>query len=243
MPQFPAAYELLAYINLAADIDYDTTIDLLRTANKYAPSNPNVRFLFAQALVKKKETDQAEKMLQSLLSDTNLDASTRDGVQNLVNLLSRMRESADKQAAQEAENARREDEAARLAAEKRLADHTVDTSTASQSAASQAQRPKSGELIAVTPQKARPQGTQIKGALTLVDCRNGLTLTIKTETETLVLHTDNPDKIEFVSYTSSVNSSITCGPTRGNGIHVLVTYRPTPGGATAGEPLIVEFVE
>jgi tetratricopeptide (TPR) repeat protein len=244
MPQFAATYELLAYINLAADIDYDTTIDLLRNANKYAPANPNVRFLFAQALVKKKEFDQAEKTLQSLQIDTTLDSSTRDGVRNLANYISRMRESQNAQVSEDVANSRREDEAARQAAEKRLADHTVDTSTVVQPPASEAgTRPKSGELIAVTPQKVRPQGTQIKGALTLVDCRNGLTLTIKTDVETLVLHTNTPDKIEFVSYTSSVNSSITCGPTRGNGIQVLVTYRPTPGATTAGEPLVVEFVE
>jgi tetratricopeptide (TPR) repeat protein len=244
MPQFAAAYELLAYINLAADIDYDTTIDLLRNANKYSPANPKVRFLFAQALVKKKEFDQAEKTLESLQLDTTLDSSTRDGVRNLANYLSRMRETQNAQVAEDVAASRREDEAARLAAEKRLADHVVDTSTVAQPPATGAgARPKNGELIAVTPQKVRPQGTQIKGSLTLVDCRNGLTLTIKTDAETLVLHTDTPDKIEFVSYTSSVNSSITCGPTRGNGIQVLVTYRPTPGGANAGEPLVVEFVE
>jgi tetratricopeptide (TPR) repeat protein len=244
MPQFAAAYELLAYINLTADIDYDTTIDLLRTANKYAPANPNVRFLFAQALVKKKEFDQAEKTLQALQLDTTLDSSTRDNVRNLANYISRTREAQNAQVTEDAANSRREDEAARQAAEKRLADHTVDTSTVAQPAGSgTAARPKSGELIAVTPQRVRPQGTQIKGALTLVDCRNGLTLTIKTDAETLVLHTDTPDKIEFVSFTSSVNSSISCGPTRGNGIRVLVTYRPTPGAATAGEPLVVEFVE
>src|SRR5215471_855069 len=92
MPQFAAAYELLASINLTADIDYDTTIELLRNANKYASGNQNIRFLFAQALVKKNEFDQADKTLQSLVTDTAADASIRDGARNLINYIGRKRE-------------------------------------------------------------------------------------------------------------------------------------------------------
>jgi tetratricopeptide (TPR) repeat protein len=251
MPQYAAAYELLASIDLTADIDYDTTIELLRTANKFAPANPNIRFLFAQTLVKKKELDEAAKTLQPLLTDTTIDSSLRDGVRNLSNFIARSRDSQNKLASEEMATARREDEAAREAAQKRAAARAAgETAPAAQPnspppapSPGSGSRPKSGELIALTPQRGRPDGTQVRGMLTLVDCRGGLTLTIKSPTETVTLHTDTPDRIEFVSYSSSVNSSISCGITKGEGIPVLVTYRPTPGAASAGEPLVVEFVE
>jgi hypothetical protein len=104
-------------------------------------------------------------------------------------------------------------------------------------------RPRNGELVAVTPQPSRPQGPQVKGLLTLVDCRGGLTLTVKSATETVKLHSDAPDKIQFVSYVPSVSTSIACGPAPGQGIPVVITYRPTPGAAELGEPVVVEFVE
>jgi tetratricopeptide (TPR) repeat protein len=250
MPQFAAAYELLASINLTADIDYDTTIELLRNANKYASGNQNIRFLFAQALVKKNELDQADKALQSLSADTNIDSALRDGVRNLRNFIARTRETENKQLAQQTEAARRDEEAARQAALKKAAAQAEPTAAPQPSQPTQpvqptaaAPRPKSGELIAVNPQRVRPEGVQVKGILTLVDCRKGLTLTIKSDTDTVTLHTDTPNNIEFVSYSSSVHSSISCGPVHGDGIPVLVTYRPTPGGAAAGEPLVVEFVD
>jgi hypothetical protein len=78
--------------------------------------------------------------------------------------------------------------------------------------------------------------------LTLVDCRGGVTLTIKSANDTVILHTDTPDKIQFVSYVASVKT-LSCGPTPGQGTPVVVTYRPTPAGSAVGEPLVVEFVE
>ena len=156
MPQFPAAYELLAYINLTADIDYDTTIDLLRNANKYAPSDQNIRLLFAQVLVKKKELDQAEKTLQTLLGETTLDASTRDGVQNLLNYISRTREEENKQFVEETAAARREDEAARQAVEKRAAEQQAAAAVAATA------RPKNGELVAVRRRRAGPKAPRLR---------------------------------------------------------------------------------
>ena len=100
-----------------------------------------------------------------------------------------------------------------------------------------------GELVAVNPQRVRPQGSQVTGVLTLVDCKAGLTLTVRSGANTVRLHSDTPDKIEFVSYVPSVSTSISCGVVPGTGIPVVITYRPTPGGPNAGEPLLVEFVE
>ena len=58
-----------------------------------------------------------------------------------------------------------------------------------------------------------------------------------TDRGNLDLHSAQPDKIQFLSYTSDVTNNIKCGP-RNPGTPVTVTYRPQSGG---GEPLVVEF--
>ena len=74
----------------------------------------------------------------------------------------------------------------------------------------------------------------------MLDCANGLTLRIRTDTATMDLHSSEPGKIKFLSYTSSVATNIACGP-RNPPVPVTVTYKPNPNGS--GEPLVVEFLE
>ena len=73
-----------------------------------------------------------------------------------------------------------------------------------------------------------------------LECSDGLTLTIRTDRTTMQLHSSDPQKIQFLSYTAEVTNDIRCGA-RNPGTPVTVTYRANPGGR--GEPLVVEFVE
>jgi hypothetical protein len=72
-----------------------------------------------------------------------------------------------------------------------------------------------------------------------LDCSDGLTLRVRTDRNTIDLHSSNPDKIQFLSYTADVGDNIKCGP-RNPGTPVNVSYRPASGG---GEPLVIEFLE
>ncbi len=246
MPQYEPAYELLAYVNITADIDYNGTIELLQKAYKLAPGNANIRFLLAQALVKKEEFKEAERLLNTLVNNAAVTPALRDGAHTLSNYIAGVNAEKNKVLETETENARRDEEAAKAANAARTPDPmpvAAATPVAEAPPASSAARPKSGELISLAPQKPKVEGTQIKGMLTLVDCRGGLTLTVKSGSDTLKLHSDTPDKIQFVSYVASVNAALACGPASGQGIPVVITYRPTPGGSAQGEPLMVEFVE
>ncbi len=247
-PNYAPAYELLAYINLTADIDYNGTIELLQTANKVAPGNLNLRFLMAQALVKKEDFDQAGKLLAALVKNNAADRSIRDGAQNLVNYIARLNETANRQRDESFAAAKRDDEAARAAAAKRAAAPPVEVmepvkETVIPPTTAPGARPRSGELIRVSPEKARPAGSKVTGMLTLMDCRQGVTMTIKSDSGTITLHSDTPEKISFVSFVPGASTEIACGPARGGGIPVVVTYRPAADGHHAGEPLEVEFVQ
>ena len=81
------------------------------------------------------------------------------------------------------------------------------------------------------------------GALVLIDCNKGMTLTVKAGTQTFKFHSDDPSRIKFVSFVKAVSNSISCGPVAGAGTPVTITYRPTPEGPATGEPLVVEFIE
>ena len=78
------------------------------------------------------------------------------------------------------------------------------------------------------------------GLLINLDCSNGLTARIRTDRATIELHSADPEKIQFLSYTSDVTGDIKCGP-RNPGTPVTVTFRPIPGGL--GDPLVIEFLD
>jgi len=92
----------------------------------------------------------------------------------------------------------------------------------------------------LTPVVPAVDGEKVTGLLILLDCANGLTLRIRSDKGTIDLHSPQPDKIQFLSYTADVTDNIKCGP-RNPGTPVSVTYRP--GATGGGEPLVVEFIE
>ena len=95
-------------------------------------------------------------------------------------------------------------------------------------------------LEALTPVAPDVGGEKLTGLLINLDCSDGLTLRVRTDRNTIELHSSNPDKIQFLSYTANVGDSIKCGA-RNPGAPVNVTYRPVSSGA--GEPLVIEFLE
>jgi Flp pilus assembly protein TadD len=85
-------------------------------------------------------------------------------------------------------------------------------------------------------------GEQEKGMLSLMDCRDGLTLTVSTESGPVLFHTRLPERIEFASYNPDVGVEISCGPVDPP-MPVVVTYRKAPEGSEfAGAPIKVEFI-
>src|SRR5262245_50202973 len=253
VPQYVPAYELLAYLNITADIDYNGTLELLQKANRYAPGNMNIRFLIAQVLVKKNDLDQADKFLQ-LVINSSAEPGLREGAQNLSTYISRLRFTDEKQREQDEERARKDAEEAA----KPVPAPAVPTPAAAPPAAEVAVTPvpsapsvtaptgpppKNGELVLITPQRPRPQGSKQQGLMTLVDCRDGITISVKASSGIVKFHAADPSRVEFVSYVPTVSSGISCGVVPGNGLPVIITYAPTPEGPAAGTLLMVEFVE
>jgi hypothetical protein len=89
------------------------------------------------------------------------------------------------------------------------------------------------------------RGDKLSGLLTLIECKNGLTLSVKTGGKTVKLRTNSAFSVEFIARDregrATTSDPIVCGPTREDGIEVSVTYRASRSGDSIGEPLIVEI--
>src|SRR5205823_9108314 len=77
-------------------------------------------------------------------------------------------------------------------------------------------------LEALTPIGPNVEGEKVSGLLVNLDCSNGLTLRVRTDRGNMELHSAQPDKIQFLSYTSDVSNNIKCGP-RNPGTPVTIT--------------------
>ena len=98
-----------------------------------------------------------------------------------------------------------------------------------------------------SPRDIKPAGEKLRGVLTHVDCRNGLTLTVKTRGKTVRLRASSPFNVEFIARDRDdravPSGPVVCGPTLEDGVDVAITYRPasTGSGDYLGEPLTVEI--
>jgi hypothetical protein len=81
--------------------------------------------------------------------------------------------------------------------------------------------------------------------LTHIECRKGLTFSVRTGGKVVKLHADSPFSVEFIARDRDdraiQSSPVVCGPTPEEGVEVSITYRPGRSGDSIGEPLLVEI--
>jgi len=107
--------------------------------------------------------------------------------------------------------------------------------------ASVADSPRAGS--AMIGSSAEAGTARIRGLLTLLDCRNGLTISLSVEGKTSKLYSSAPAEIKFTSLNAAVGGTISCGPAPGSGVPAVIDYRPHLSDDNIGEPISVEFVE
>jgi tetratricopeptide (TPR) repeat protein len=79
-PQFIPATELLANLNLTTNVDIPQTIDLLRKARTFAPSNDNLAVMLAFALVRTSQRDEARALVETVMMKDSLSPTMRKNV-------------------------------------------------------------------------------------------------------------------------------------------------------------------
>jgi len=220
-PGYVEAYALLGRINLTAGENFDEAENILKKAISIAPGRDDLQLLLAQTYLRTNRTQDA----RSLLSIIERNATNYDVRRRATALLDQTEQTVtftEITAGLDKEVARAQ---------------TPQTPGASSTASRKVQET---VLEALTPIGPSVEGQKLSGLLINMDCSNGLTLRIRTDRATTELHSSEPQKIQFLSYTAAVSDNIRCGD-RNPGTPVTVTYRPVPGGV--GEPLVIEFVE
>lgn len=244
-PQFIEATEMLANANLSRNIDMPQTAELLANALKVAPGRDYLALQLAFALSRTQQRESARPLVRSILAKPSLELASRQSAQSLLDFLDR---------ALAVDNANR-------AATERVSLNSQLTPGFANTPDAEAPELRRAAPTPVVPapapeftpeERARlereldalaPGTAKMRGLLTLLDCRNGLTLSLVADGKTVKFHTATPGGIKFTSFNSAVTGQIACGPTPGNGVPAAIVYRVMASGDSIGEPLNVEFIQ
>src|SRR5262249_44121718 len=91
-----------------------------------------------------------------------------------------------------------------------------------------------------TARKAAVVHRRYEGLLTMIECRDGLTLVLRSSDGFVRFHTKTPIHLEFISKTSSAADEAACGLVRPEH-RVVVTYVPGKSTVSMGEPIRIEY--
>ncbi|OLD68502.1 MAG: hypothetical protein AUG08_06250 [Acidobacteria bacterium 13_1_20CM_2_55_15] len=222
-PRFVEAYALFARINLNSGEQLDESEAALKKAISIAPGRDDLKMLLAQTYLREDRNADG----RAVLSEIERSASDPELRRRATTLLDKTEQIV---TFTEITAGIEKDAGKERKTEERIPPPPPPAPTAT----------KETVLEALTPIGPNVEGEKAVGLLVNLDCSNGLTLRVRTDGGTLDFHSPQPDKIQFLSYTTDVSGNIKCG-SRNPGTPVSITFRAQPDGTR--EPLVVEFVE
>jgi tetratricopeptide (TPR) repeat protein len=236
-PSYWPAYDMLGYVALVSREDLTKTEEVLKGALNSAPGKREIRLRLAEVMIANHETVAARVTVTPLKNITDDERvqqraqSLLDEVQLLLDGEQMRRDYDDRRRAQE------EQAKASAAARAAVRDEAPDGPPVM----------KRGETQPATETPADPPkptlirgGRQIEGSLLSIDCNQGMTLRVRVGNGNVELHSSDPSKIEFVSYTAAVSNSFSCGQVKTD-TPVSIVYRTGSDPRFLGEPIRVEF--
>jgi predicted Zn-dependent protease len=244
-PDYFPAHDMLGYVALASGEGIPETEELLKKVLVSAPGKREIRLRLAELMLANKEPLAARAILFPLKNITDDDAVQRraqlllDDVQRRIDYEQAVREAQErrKEAETQAANNVRDPAAANPTSP------TIETSAVERPPALRrpaATTDDSSTVETAKPTLNRPAGRQIEGTLLLIDCSKGMTLRVRVGNGNVELHSDDPSKIEFISYSKTVSDFIACGPVKTE-LPVLIIYKAGGDARFLGIPLRVEF--
>ncbi len=78
---------MLADLNLTRNADIPLTVEILRKARTFAPSNDNLVVMLAFALARTPERESARPLAEAVLKKTSLDPTMRRNAEAVLNYL------------------------------------------------------------------------------------------------------------------------------------------------------------
>jgi tetratricopeptide (TPR) repeat protein len=243
-PDYFPAHDMLGYVALASGEGIPETEELLKKVLVSAPGKREIRLRLAELMLANKEPLAARAILFPLKNVTDEDTVQRR-TQSLLDQIQRQIDY--EQALREYQERRRDTE---TQAANIVKDSPATAATTTTSAVEGPPTIRRSETVpagndsttveTAKPTLNRPAGRQIEGTLLLIDCSNGMTLRVRVGNGNVELHSDDPSKIEFISYSKTVSDFIACGPLKTE-VSVLIIYRTGGDARFLGVPLRVEF--
>ncbi len=225
-PRFADSYQELALSYLSTNENLDEAAELLDTALELRPRHPDYRFSLGRVLIEQERFSDVRTLLIPLV-DPIQHPDTRRRAQSMLQSIDGLEGNRGV-----------------------VGDGFVEI-TRSVSEPEEEVEPDLGEREELaTPSLGFDRfeltrivsGEQQNGLLSLIDCRDGLTLTVEADTGTYLFHTDFPERVEFATFSAGVGSEVACGPLNPPS-PVVITFQAAPEGSEfAGVPDKIEFV-
>ncbi len=232
-PHFIEAYSWLGYVASVLNDELDEAEGLVGKASLMAPGREDLKLTFGRLLAMNHKTAAARTVVGALRNSTADDEIRRQASSLLENIEVRLA----------SEQAQRDYEKRRTDSAKQIANFPEDTSSSGEPPRLSRPAASSSEAAAVSDgatSMALPARTQVTGELMMMDCSHGLTMDVRVGNESVKFHSDDPSKIDFVSFTTDVKSTIACGPVQPE-VPVVITYKRSADPSFLGEPIKVEF--
>ncbi len=234
-PRYVEAYNLLAYVASLLQEEMDETEQAVKKAIGFAPGRQDLQLSLIQLMAFNNKA-QAARVLLTRLVNAAADDDIRDRAEEMLkSVTARLQYENELRAYEERRQAAREEV---RGVEPRIESSTGEPPELTRKSTPPARAEEPPARIVLN----RPQGSEIEGLLTRIDCRGGVTFRLRMGNGFVELHSEDPDKVEFRSYVSSITGSIPCGAVNPE-VPVRIVYRRTSAGNVLGEPLLVEFIE
>ncbi|MEP6849841.1 MAG: tetratricopeptide repeat protein [Acidobacteriota bacterium] len=245
-PDFAESYELFAFVNLVNDEQLDESIAMLKKALQYQPGNQKYAMRIAEILAHQAKYDDASALATKLASTTD-DPEIKNRAEGLAGQIAQHRQYDEQRKKYEESRSRSGSSTGSSGGGvgpplllKRKADEKPMTDEDWGKVQAVARlRSINGAL-----RKTDAGENRVMGQIEKVECKGGVTFTIKSEKDTFQLQSKGFQELYLQAFVpEAMNTPVGCGGDLSKFI-ALVTYKPKTGPKTAirGDLTALEFV-
>jgi tetratricopeptide (TPR) repeat protein len=243
-PEYTESYELLAFVDLVNNEELDDALVNLKQALRYQPGNARYLMRIAEVFLRQDKFKEASAIAEKL-SKSSDDDDVRRRAADLAGLISQRQQAVAEYDAQRKEYEKRRDGSGGSVTERVLLKRRPgeEKPSAEQIAAANEEI----KMRAMN-QSLRPVATgekQVLGRIVKIDCKKGITYSIKTDAETFMLTSKDFQNLEIMTFVADTGGKeVGCDAQLSTNV-VIASYRPNSavaGPAPRGELVALEFV-
>lgn len=241
-PAYAESYELLAFVALVNNEELEDATLQLRTALKYQPGNARYLMRMAEIYLRQDKLKEASAIANKLANSSD-DEGVRTRAADLANNIRQRQEMVAQYEASRKEYEKRSAPGGAGGEQVLLRRRPGDENSTAESVA----RSSEEYQIRSMNQSLRPIGAaekQVLGHITKIDCKAGVSYSIKIDTETFVLSSKDFQTLTVVTFVPDAGDTEVGCKSDLSKAAAVITYKPAaiPGQAARGELVAIEFL-